>query len=597
MARLELPQVKKRLRTADGADSAEARERMLGRLELLYGRESAGGVLEEIVQLVAKLRQSAGAKRGAPTEAPWSERDALLITYGDSVLDPPKAPLAALERFLREEVGDSLPFVHLLPFYPYSSDDGFAVMDFRKVNPELGSWNDVERLSRDYRLVFDGVINHVSASSVYMKGYAGADAKYDDFFIEPPADADTSTVLRTRNLPLFHEYETARGRKRLWTTFGPDMVDLNYANPRVLLEILDVLLSYAERGAAVIRLDAIPYLWKRLGTSCAHLPQTHEIIKLIRDAFDLAFPEVLLLTETNAPHHENLSYFGDRGDEAQMIYNFTLAPLVLFALTTGDGTKLTQWARTIEKVSDHATYLNVTATHDGIGMRPTEGILSEAERAFLCDLAYAHAGTVSGKRNPDGTLSPYELNLNYFDAVNNPNRPEPAEVEVARFMVSQAIALAFLGIPGVYIHSLVGSRNDTEAVRASGIARRINRAKMNLGELRSEIADAATIRARVFREYKRLLDLRCREKAFHPNARQEVLDLGSSVFAIRRRSDSGETVAALNNLTSATVSIGMESLTAGAAWRDILSEDKSEREGHGFFRLRPYQVAWLRHGR
>ena len=286
----------------------------------------------------------------APKPSGWSERDALLITYGDSLLAPPAAPLSVLHRFLDSRVGDLLTFVHLLPFYPWSSDDGFAVTDFREVSPEFGTWDDVQALSGDYRLVFDGVINHVSASSVYMKGYAAGDPRYRDFFISLPPDTDTRSVLRTRNLPLLHDYETSEGTKWLWTTFSRDHVDLNYANPAVLLEILDVLLLYAARGASMVRLDAIPYLWKRLGTSCAHLPETHEVIKLIRDVYDLAFPHVLLLTETNVPHRENVSYFGDRGDEAQMIYNFSLPPLVLFALVTGDGTKLTQWARTIEKV-------------------------------------------------------------------------------------------------------------------------------------------------------------------------------------------------------------------------------------------------------
>jgi glucosylglycerate phosphorylase len=561
--------------------------RMRRRLELLYGTDRADGVLSDILGVVA--RRKPDSPRPAVTQ-PWSERDALLITYGDSVTAAGAPPLQALERFLAEDLGDAVTLVHVLPFYPYSSDDGFAVTDFRQVRTELGDWADIERLARERRLVFDAVINHVSASSVYMEGYARGEAEYADYFISLPRDTDTSKVLRTRNLPLLHDYDTARGKEWLWTTFSRDQVDLNFANPSVLLEIIDVLLFYAERGAAAIRLDAIPYLWKRLGTSCAHLPETHEIIKLIRDVYDLAYPEVLLLTETNVPHKENVAYFGDRGDEAQIIYNFSLPPLVLFSLVTGDGTKLTEWARQIERVSDRATYLNITATHDGIGMRPTEGILSEAERRVLSDLAYAHGGAVTGKRNPDGSISPYELNLNYFDAVNDPGAGEPLETQVSRFLVSQAVALAFIGIPGVYIHSLVGSRNDTEAVKASGIARRINRAKLDLGDLRLEVADRGTLRSRVFAAYKRMLAVRRGEKAFHPNSAQEVLDLGPKVFALRRTDErTGETIVAVNNLTNAPVDVNVEAALQGRRGRDLLGGDDAARGS-----LAAYQVAWIK---
>jgi glycosidase len=532
-----------------------------------------------------------GASEATPSE-PWSQKDALLITYGDSIRGEGAAPLAVLHEFLKERVGDLVSFIHILPFYPYSSDDGFAVEDFRQVDASLGGWEDIERLARDYRLVFDGVINHVSASSVYMKRYAAGDADYEDFFISLAPDTDTSSVLRTRNLPLFHDYETSGGKKWLWTTFGRDQVDLNFRNPKVLLEVLDVLLLYAVRGARVVRLDAIPYLWKELGTSCAHLPQTHELIKLIRDVYDLTFPEVLLLTETNVPHRENVSYFGQGGDEAQMIYNFTLPPMVLFALANGSSDKLNAWAKTVGRVSESATYLNVTATHDGIGMRPTEGILGEKDRRQLVDMALAHNGRITGKRNSDGSVAVYELNLNYFDAVNDPTRDEPAELAVRRFMVSQAIALAFIGIPGIYLHSLVGSRNDDQAVKDTGIARRINRAKLSLSGLCEELDDPSSLRARVFSEYARLLAVRRREKAFHPNAGQEVLELARSVFAVKRTwAQSGEAIIALHNLSDRHVTVQWD---CEARCLDLLAGGDGTFPPRRGVPLGAYQVRWLK---
>ncbi len=556
-------------------------QRIHDRLAFVYGAGKAPGLAAAVEGLIGRYAGRIPARRGG-----WSQRDALLITYGDSILGP-AMPLQTLHRFLSSRVGDLISFVHLLPFYPYSSDDGFAVEDFRAVRPDLGTWADVRSLAADYRLVFDGVVNHVSASSVYMKGYCAGDPACADYFIALDPATDTSKVLRTRNLPLLHDYDTAAGKRWLWTTFSRDQVDLNLWNPSVLLEILDVLLFYAEQGASMVRLDAIPYLWKELGTSCAHLPQTHALIKLFRDVYDAATPHTLLLTETNVPHRENVAYFGDQGDEAQMIYNFSLAPLILWSLVKGNATVLTEWARGLAWIGPRATYLNVTATHDGIGMRPTEGILGESERRELVQLARDHGGDVTGKRNADGSIAPYELNLNYFDAVNDPRAEEPVEMQIRRFVVSQAIPMALMGLPGIYVHSLFGSRNDTEGVKRTGRARSINREQLDSDGLGAQLDNPATLRAQVFAALSRLLRVRSGERAFHPDAAQAIVDFGPSVFAVRREAAGGESILALHNVTGRAVSVPCN--MAGS--RDLVSGRVTAGSA---VELAPYQVAWLR---
>lgn len=525
--------------------------------------------------------------------AGWNQGDALLITYADSILGS-EPPLRELRHFLKRRMGKLISFVHLLPFYPYTSDDGFAVVDFREVRPDLGDWNDLEVFAGDYRLVYDGVINHVSSSSFYVQGYLAGYPRFRDFCIDLLPETNTSSVLRTRNLPLLHDYQAADGSIRwLWTTFSRDQVDLNFANPAVLLEIVDVLLFYAAHGAAMIRLDAIPYLWKKLGTSCAHLPETHEIIKLLRDIYDQAAPHVLLLTETNVPHHENTSYFGDKGDEAQLIYNFSLAPLIVWSLLKSDARTLTEWSRQIEWISPRATYLNITATHDGIGMRPTEGILSESERAELVQLAYDRNGDVTGKRNPDGSVSPYELNLSYFDAINDPKHPESPEIEMQKFLMSQAIPIAMMGIPGIYIHSLLGSRNDLEGVKRTGRARSINRAQLQVEELEAELDQPDSLRHRALAGITRLLEIRSQHSAFHPDARQEVLSLHPGVFAFRRvHPKTGETVLALHNVSPLVVEAPLPHDDSTATMTDLLSGKVFASPIHSIS-LMPYQVCWL----
>lgn len=553
---------------------------VFGRLGFVYGTEKAQSILRDIEAL---LRRYAGTI--PPQRSGWSEADHLLITYADSIrgTDP---PLRVLHRFLKDKMGHLLSFVHLLPFYPYTSDDGFSIVDYLKVRKDLGTWEDIEHMSSDYRLVFDGVINHVSASSDYMRGFCSGNPDYRDFFLALDPATDTSAVLRTRNLPLLHDYQTHEGTKWLWTTFSRDQLDLNYANPRVLLEILDVLLSYAQRGASMIRLDAIPYMWKQLGTSCAHLPQTHELIKLIRDVFDLAAPHVLLLTETNVPHRENVNYFGNKGDEAQMIYNFSLAPLIVWSLLKGDARVLSRWASGLEFVGEHATYLNITATHDGIGMRPTEGILSAEEQAELVRMACDRGGAMTGKRNGDGSVSPYELNISYFDAINDPRAPEPVDLQVARFLVSQAIPMCLMGVPAIYIHSLLGSRNDLEGVRRTGRSRSINRAQLDMRDLDCELSDPSSLRAKVFSAYSRLLRIRSGESAFHPDAVQEVLDLGAGVFAVTRaNATTGHRVLALNNVSGQP-----QDVTLPWAGRDLLGNINLPA---GRTVLPSYSVRWV----
>ena len=563
----------------------ELQERMRERLEFVYGQK-APGIMQRALQLIESYEGDIPEGRGG-----WDQRDAMLITYADTVVEPDREPLNTLDDFLRRRVDDAISMVHLLPFFPYSSDDGFAVQDFRDVRDELGDWQDVERLAEDFRVAFDAVINHVSASSVYMKEYLAGEPPYDEFFIELDPTADTSSVLRTRDEPLLHDYESADGTKWLWTTFSRDQVDLNFRDPRVLLEVLDVLLFYVQHGASVLRLDAIPYLWKELGTSCAHLPETHALIKFFRDALDLAAPHVLLLAECNVPQPKNFAYLGDGGDEAQIVYNFTLPPLIVFSLLRGDATYLTEWAKTIPDPGERATYLNITATHDGIGMRPTEGLLTEDERRELMDLAFSRDGDVTGKRNSDGSISPYELNISYFDAINDPHSDTPLDLEIRRFMLSQAIAMSLKGIPAIYIHSLLGSRNYLEGVRQTGRARSINREQLALDDLADALDQTDSRRSRVFRRYCEMLRVRRGEKAFHPDAHQEILELGPHLFSVRRTNEeTGDSVLALHNVTNEAQMIDLSGITAGNT-RDLLTDATFQGKT---IELAPAQVMWLK---
>lgn len=555
---------------------------ILNSLTALYGA-AANEVFADLYAILEKYRSRLW-HNPVPN---ISERDAILITYGDQVQERGKTPLQTLAEFCETHLRGVISGIHILPFYPSSSDDGFSVKDYRAVDPALGSWSDIERLGKSFRLMFDGVINHASAQGGWFQKFLRGETPYRDYFITVEDDPDLSQVVRPRALPLLAEFQTAAGKRKVWTTFSADQVDLNYKNPAVLLEILDILLMYAERGADFIRLDAIAYLWKEIGTPCIHLPQTHKVIQLLRAVFDEVAPHVYLVTETNVPHQDNISYFGDGTNEAQLVYNFALPPLTLHTLHTGDASILSGWASTLTLPSDRTTFFNFLASHDGVGLNPVRGILSSADIDSLVAQTLAHGGLISYKHNADGTTSPYEMNINYFDALSDPSSGEPLELQVDRFMAAQAIMLSLVGVPGIYFHSLFGSRNWREGVEITKQNRAINRQKFTRAELEGELADPNSLRSKVFTRYRQLLAARSSSPAFDPHGKQHVLDLDKRLFALQRTSpDEAHQALCLQNVTAEEVQV-RSPLKKTA--RDLLAN----RIHDVSFSLKPYQTAWL----
>jgi sucrose phosphorylase len=552
-------------------------------LKAIYGDKSISHIESRLQKLIEQYR----GRIPKPADSSLSERDSLLITYGDQVLDASKSHLQTLNQFCESHLHGVVSGIHILPFYPWSSDDGFSVKDYRAVVMALGSWNDVEKLGQSFRLMFDGVINHYSAQGEWFQKFLQDEKPYCDYFFTVDGNPDVSTVVRPRALPLLTEYETASGKRRVWTTFSADQVDLDFRNPDVLLEIFDILLMYAERGAQFIRLDAIAYLWKEIGTSCIHLPQTHAVIQLLRAVLDEVAPHVRLITETNVPHADNISYFGDGRNEAQLVYNFALPPLVLHTFRTGDASILSEWASDLEAPSEQTTFFNFLASHDGVGLNPARGILSAADIDSLVRQTLAHGGLISYKQNTDGTQSPYEMNINYFDALSNPFSDESIETQVNRFIAAQAIMLSLIGLPGIYFHSLFGSRNWKEGVQITNHNRTINRQKLGRADLEEQLNDPESLRSHVFTRFRQLLLARSSSAAFHPHGSQKVLDVGNNIFALSRISPDGtKNILCLQNVTQQEQRI--ENLIRKTA-RDLLTNRSQSSE----IILQPYQTMWL----
>ena len=554
------------------------KERLRAELAFVYGPEAGGRVAGELVAMAGN----------PPAQTPrgfFEKSDgAILITYGDQVAHPGEAPLATLGKFLRRHAAGLIGGVHVLPFYPWSSDDGFSVKDFFAVDPALGTWDDLRALAVDFDLMVDAVFNHASAQGEWFHKFQDGEPGFEDFFATVEGEPDLSGVVRPRALPLLTEFPTSHGPRRVWTTFSADQADLNFRDPFVMRSVCEALLLYLRQGARLVRLDAIGFIWKEPGTTCIHLPQAHALVRAWRAFTDGAAPGARIVTETNVPHADNISYFGNGRNEAHMVYNFALPPLVLHTLRTGDATALNRWAATLVTPSPETTFFNFLASHDGIGINPARGILEEMEIDALVCTAREAGGFVSMKSLPGGAEAPYELNVNFFDALA---AGVDLETAISRFLAAHAIAFSLAGIPGIYFHSLFGSRGDQEGANASGIPRRINREKFPLETLETELAQPGSLRSRIFSGLSHLLQVRKSQPAFAPSARQALEDFGPRLVAIRR-GEGPEGVLCLQEISGAPAGIPLS-----GRWRDLLSG----RIHNGSVVLPPLGVAWLTQGR
>ena len=560
------------------------------RLSLLYGGD-AEKLLERLFMMIG--RYGVGRYETICNGNRWNENDSVLITYADSLKDSSVGkPLRALDHFSQRHLVGAIRTIHLLPFCPWSSDDGFSVIDYRNVDPDCGDWADVERLGQSFDLMFDLVLNHCSAKSSWFKDFVAGIEPARHYFLDMDPEGDYSAVIRPRTSPLLTPTRTRDGESHVWSTFSADQIDLNWQNPEVLFEFIDILMLYISKGMRIVRLDAVAFLWKKLGTSCIHLEQTHEVVRLFRDIVEIIAPRTILLTETNVPHEENISYFG-RGDEAHMIYQFSLPPLLLHGLATGSAHYLTRWARDLAPPPSGCTFFNFTASHDGVGVRPLEGILPIEETDRLVQHVEMAGGKINRRTLPDGTERPYELNITYYSALADSENPE---LGARRFLCSQALMLSLRGIPGVYLHSLIATPNDSDAVEKTGINRRINRHKWETEELQAHLSDE--LPKFIFETYLQMLRRRTAQPAFHPDAPQQIFEIDPEVFAHNRVSLNGDqTIVCVYNFTPESKSLSKESIRAlgltKGDYHDILSGRSNPIDPSKPFVIKPYQACWL----
>jgi sucrose phosphorylase len=523
----------------------------------------------------------------------WDESDCLVITYGDSILHEGEKPLHSLKGFLDKQVKGSINGVHILPFYPFTSDDGFSVLDYSSVNESLGDWSDIESIATDYKLMSDLVINHCSARSPWFENFVKGRDPGRNFFVTASPEDDLSAVVRPRTNSLLREVETADGTQHVWCTFSHDQVDLNFRNPEVLKQFASIIRQYLDAGVRIFRLDAVAFLWKELGTNCINLDQTHEVVRLLRTLIEQAQRDALIVTETNIPNRENLAYFGN-ANEAHWVYNFSLPPLLVNTLVTGDCNYLKQWMMSMPPARNGTAYFNFIASHDGIGLRPAEGLLDDSEINTLVETMQQFGGRISWRAVDEGKSKPYEINISLFDALQG-TQAGPDQWGLERFICAHAIMLALEGVPAIYIHSLVGTRNDNQRVENAGHNRAINRHQWDYPELEARLANADSRESQVFSGLKQLLEIRRQQSAFHPNATQFTLHLGSKLFGFWRQSiDRQQSIFCVSNISDSVQSLNLSdiNLIDNENWTDLISELSCNQRMQSI-EMQPYQTLWI----
>jgi len=523
----------------------------------------------------------------------WSEKDAIMITYGDSIIQKDQKPLVSLQHFINDYIGSSINSIHILPFFPYSSDDGFSVIDYSSVNEGLGDWEDIQEIAQQRRLMSDLVINHCSSRSAWFQNFIKGEGIGHDYFYTAPENIDTRDVVRPRTSDLLRETPTGKGVQHVWCTFSHDQVDFDFKNPSVLKSFVTIIRLYLDMGVKIFRFDAVAFLWKTLGSSCINLPQTHEMVRLLRTLIEHTQPDAVIITETNIPNTQNLTYFGN-ANEAHAIYNFSLPPLLINTLVTGDCLYLKKWLMSMPPAQNGTTYFNFIASHDGIGLRPVEGLLSDDELSTLVETMQDFGGHVSWRSTESGEAKAYEINIALYDALQGTSKGKDS-FGLQRFICAHAIMFALEGIPGIYIHSLLGTQNDYEKVENTQQSRAINRHRWDYDALQEKLSDNEGHHHVVLASLKNLLDIRIKQPAFHPNATQFTLHLGGQLFGFWRQSqDRKQSIFCISNIADESVVFAVNSLNLimSEDWFDLLAGIKLDMNIE-ILTLAPYQSMWI----
>ncbi len=524
----------------------------------------------------------------------WDESYAVLITYADGVYKKGEATLVTLRELLSKYFGSLSKVVHILPFLKSTSDGGFAVSSHKSIDEKFGSWEDLNSISNNHFLMADLVLNHVSSSHPWVQQFIKCQEPGLSNVFSPSQDLDWKNVIRPRSSSLFSQINTEDGQKQVWTTFGPDQVDLNWLNPKMTVEFLHLIITYLSNGIKWLRLDAVGFIWKESGTTCLHLPKAHSIVKILRILLNDLLKDGVLITETNVPQKENLSYLIPE-DEADMAYNFPLPPLLLEAIITSRADILNSWICDWPELPETTTLFNFTASHDGVGLRALEGLMNEQRIKDLLINCEKRGGLVSHRRLSNGVDKPYELNISWWSAMEDPGR-DSNRFQYERFLLTQLFVMSLKGVPAFYLPALLASENDIKNFSMTGQRRDLNREKFKSENLAAVFKNPESNANKNLRYLRSAMDVRAKLPQFHPQSQMECLSKSRSDIVVIKRGIGSKAIFTIHNMTENKINYRFmdyefnKLIKNDLNMQDYLTTNKYNSNN---IELDPFQVIWL----
>ena len=558
-------------------------------------------------------------------EPDWFQRPDMAgyVFYIDRFADTLKGVLDKLDYL--EDLG--VTYVHFMPCLkprPGDSDGGYSVMDYRAINPSFGTMEDFQEVTaalraRGISVCVDLVLNHTAKEHAWAKKAAKGDAAYQDYYLmfdDPsmPREYEKTLVeVFPDNAPgNFTEYP-AFG-KWVWTTFNEHQWDLNWANPQVFLEITEIMLHLANKGVDVLRLDAVAFMWKRLGTRCQSEPEVHMILQALRACCRIACPAVIHLEEAIVAPAEMLPYLGrgkHDGKEGNLAYHNSLMVQFWGALATRDARLMTHVLAThFPDRLTNATYATYIRCHDDIGWAVTDEdaaalhISGPAHRAFLSNF---YDGTFPGsfargalfQVNPatgDKRVSGSFASLAGLEKAQAEGDTAEVDRAVQRILLGHALIAGFGGIPLIYMGDELALLNDYGYLDQPDHAhdsRWVHRPMMDWQLARHRHSDPGPA-GQVFRGVKAILHRRRQTPALHAAHPNRIVDLGlSGLFAHVRQAPTGALLG-LYNLTEHWLHMPEAAARAQGVTRmwDALS-DAPVQPHDGQIALPPFARVWL----
>ena len=524
-------------------------------------------------------RAEALKKRDAEREADpdWYKRNDMLgmMFYIDNFAGNMKGVESKLDYIQSCNVN----YIHLMPFLDTvegRSDGGYAVADFRKVQEKLGSMEDLEDLTaachqRGVNVCMDFVMNHTSEEHEWAKKARQGDGEYMSryFFYdnwETPSQYEKTVpqVFPTTAPGNFTWLEDAG--YYVLTTFYPYQWDLNYKNPRVFNEMMYNFLYLVNRGIDIIRIDAVPYIWKELNTSCRNLPQVHAIVRMMRMIGEVVCPSVLLLGEVVMEPEKVAPYFGTvEKPECHMLYNVTTMAATWHTVATRDVRLLKRQLDVVNALPKEYVFLNYLRCHDDIGwgldygFLKTQGMEERSHKQYLNDYFQGYAGG-SGSRGELYNADPVTGDARFCGTTAAMCGIEKAELEQDPAALEKAIRLDVMlhaymfmqsGIPVLYSGDEIGQLNDSayknDPLKAAD-SRYIHRGALNWGKVEN-IRKRGTVEEQLFHKLKRLEEIRAGEKVFSADADTWTIETWDCSVLCMGRYYEGEKIIGLFNFS------------------------------------------------